>query len=188
MITQEVLDRAYQVAAFSARESGKYHLLDEMNAAAIEGVAMAATTWDPSAGVPFVSFACIRARGACQDLLRHWYGRPNRASGPKMQAANIDLHEMGIYDTASGIDDSAELRWFGLTQGPRCEYLIERIKEILNPKQWEALSTYLTGDTLQSVADKLGLTESRASQLRQEAIARLVEHRDELSLFDPRAA
>ena len=71
---------------------------DEMVSVGLEGLVLAADTWDPDAGTQFSTWAHLKIRWAIQEFLQHldWMGRRGRDKAKRLEKARAQLtHSLG---------------------------------------------------------------------------------------------
>ena len=127
--------------------------IDELKSAAYLGLTQAAISFDPNFGVEFATHAIPRIKGAMGDYLRElqW--------GPKsMQSLDLPIGEETLGDTVIQKNQSHEIT---ILDG-----LEDRSKEIVS-------MYYIEGFTLKEIGSKIGVKESRVSQLLSETRNRL---------------
>jgi RNA polymerase sigma factor for flagellar operon FliA len=188
---------------------------DDLESAALFGLAQAARTFDPARGIAFEHHAANRVRGALLDELRgaDWASRSVRARGRQLQQATDELTvrlgrapsqpevaaELGVepavvrklqedvhratvlnYDsivTDGEVEDllpaEGETPDQVLVQRERLSYLVDAISAL--PERLRAVVTgyFFEERPMQEIAAELGVTESRVSQLRSEALVLL---------------
>jgi len=131
--------------------------LEELEAAAYLGLVQAANSYDPMSCDQFSAFAIRRIIGAIQDYLRElsWGKRKQ----PWNREVDFVLEDILIVDKEQDDD------------------LFEKIIDCL-PERWKLVirKYYLFSESLQVIADFLGVTESRAFQLLVQSRNRLREY------------
>ncbi len=194
--------------------------LDDLVGAGSIGLLQAMTSFDPSRGLAFSTFAVQRIRGAMIDELRSrdWAPRSVRARARQMAAAERELgSELGREPTARetamrlGVDLPTYWRWkqdtdntalVSLDQGPAGEpgaatplelvadrtavaadddldreeeLAMMRASLLAMPERERMVLTlsYYEELTLREIAEVLGVTESRVSQIRTQAVRKL---------------
>jgi RNA polymerase sigma factor for flagellar operon FliA len=188
---------------------------DDLESAALFGLAQAARTFDQTRGIAFEHHAVNRVRGAVLDELRgaDWASRSVRARGRQLQQATDELTvrlgrtpsqaevaaELGVepavvrkleedvhratvlnYDsivTDGEIEDllpaDGDTPDQVLVKRERLSYLVDAISAL--PERLRAVVTgyFFEERPMQEIATELGVTESRVSQLRSEALVLL---------------
>jgi RNA polymerase sigma factor for flagellar operon FliA len=179
---------------------------DDLASAGYAALVTAAQAFDPQRGIPFGKFAAMRVRGALLDELRgmDWASRSVRARARRADVARQELTAklgrtptatelaellgVGVSELATVDDDvqrAAVLSLQGFTSGAAEDLVTDAG---MNPEETllhrerigylhDAVAV-LPERPLLEVAAELGVTESRVSQLRTEALALL---RDGLS-------
>src|SRR6266511_555409 len=187
-LVDEHLPLVRQAVSDMSRRLPRHVRKDDLESAAMLGLAQAARSFDPDRGVAFERHASNRIRGALLDELRgaDWASRSVRSKARRMQRTADELavelgHEPTRVQLAAqlGVDTQA----------------LERLEEnvhratVLNydsiVEQGEELLPTGEERPMHEIADELGVTESRVSQLRTEALALI---RDGLTAnLDPEA-
>ncbi|HET9732075.1 MAG TPA: sigma-70 family RNA polymerase sigma factor [Acidimicrobiales bacterium] len=227
VLVESHLPLARQVAATAARRLPRHVVRDDLESAALEGLAAAAAAFDPGRGTPFAQFARLRIHGAVVDELRSmdWAPRSLRRDARRLDAAlsslmgelgrqptgselasgmgvgvidvnrlQRELHQAAVlnYDAAGPNGESdAVLPAHG--PGPEATvlnfeiraYLADAIRQLPERLRLVVVDYFFEERPMQDIARRLGVTESRVSQMRAEALALL---RDGLnSQLDPDA-
>lgn len=136
---------------------------DEAQAAAHEGLWMAAMRFDPSNGAKFVTYATRRIAGQINDYLRVLNGRHGQKDIGKVRLDHVvsgehDQREQNGYsllpqpDTTAARLDAEDL-WRVAMRGMNKK---ERLIVIMHSR---------LGETMKTVGRHLGLSESRVSQM-----------------------
>jgi RNA polymerase sigma factor for flagellar operon FliA len=188
---------------------------DDLESAALLGLAQAARTFDASRGTAFEHHAANRVRGAVLDELRgaDWASRSVRARSRRLQQATDELTvrlgrapsraeiaaELGVepevvrklqddvhratvlnYDsiaTDGEIEDllpsQGETPDQVLVKRERLSYLVDAISALPARLRTVVTGYFFEERPMQQIADELGVTESRVSQLRSEALVLL---------------
>jgi RNA polymerase sigma factor FliA len=187
---------------------------DDLMSAGMYAVALSASSFDPTRGVPFARFAAIRIRGAITDELRtmDWASRAVRSKAREIDTVRTDLqrrlghapstdevaHKMGVAssDVTSADADVQRANVLSLqaltadggtevlaSRGESPEGLLVRREQIgylrdavaMLPDRLRAVITgyFLEQRKMTDIAADLGVTESRVSQMRAEALVLL---------------
>jgi RNA polymerase sigma factor for flagellar operon FliA len=188
---------------------------DDLEAAALLGLAQAARTFDPTRGTAFEHHAANRVRGAVLDELRgaDWASRSVRARGRRLQQATDELTvrlgrapsraevaaDLGVepelvrrleddvhratvlnYDsivTDGEVEDllpaESETPDQVLVKRERLSYLVDAISALPARLRTVVTGYFFEERPMQEIAGELGVTESRVSQLRSEALVLL---------------
>ena len=163
------LDLARLVAAATLRGKPSNITYDDLLGAAYEGLVQAALSYDPSKSDSFVSWARRRLNGAVLDALRREDLLPRsqrRALAGQTFAAVVPLEAAGEPHSADHADQVAAS--VTVRQTLR--------KAPLSPTQAVALADHQAEIPQAVTAAALGLTCSRVSQLRYEALRVCREH------------
>jgi RNA polymerase sigma factor FliA len=185
---------------------------DDLESAALLGLAQAARTFDPTRGIAFEHHAANRVRGALLDELRgaDWASRSVRARGRQLQQATDELTirlgrspsvsevaaELGVepevvrklqddvhratvlnYDSIVADGEVDDLLPSGgdapdqvLVQRERLSYLVDAVSTLPERLRVVVTAYFFEERPMQEIAADLGVTESRVSQLRSEAL------------------
>ncbi|HEV8651055.1 MAG TPA: sigma-70 family RNA polymerase sigma factor [Actinomycetes bacterium] len=188
---------------------------DDLESAAMLGLAQAARTYDPTRGIAFERHAGNRVRGALLDALRDsdWASRSVRSRARQMQRAADDLAvrlgrtpsvpevaaELGIepgsvhklledvhratvlnYDSIAAEGDAEGLLPADgetpdqvLLDRERLAYLADAVVALPERLRLVVTAYFLEERPVLEIAAELGVTESRVSQLRSEALVLL---------------
>jgi RNA polymerase sigma factor FliA len=188
---------------------------DDLESAAMLGLAQAARTFDPGRGIAFERHAAHRVRGALLDALRDsdWASRSVRARARQMQRAADDLAvrlgrtpsvaevaaELGVdlgsvhrlqedvhratvlnYDSILAEGDAEDLLPAAaetpdqvLLDRERHAYLADAVVALPERLRRVVTAYFFEERPMLEIAAELGVTESRVSQLRSEALVLL---------------
>lgn len=154
------------------------HLREDAEGFGMIGLCHAAKKFDPSRKVRFGTFAALRIRGAIRDGLREidHLTRNHRAAIKRGEAADVRLGSLAF---VVGRNDDGAATTLGDLVGrndpaPRDPGFWRAATKGLVPLERDALLFYFRdGLTMGSVGARLGLSESRISQVLSEAIRRL---------------
>lgn len=135
---------------------------DDVLSVAHERVVEAAYRYDPARGVPFPIFVAVQLRGAFADAARATLGRGLDKQLQQLPA-NPDLAEQlrPLWPTLPVFD--AEMR----------DYDVERALAQLPPRCRFVLAQVMAGASQIEIAEALGVHQTRVSQVKSDAIARL---------------
>lgn len=200
----------YQVTEL-ARRLPSHIYRDDLASAGFEALVLAAQNYDPDSGVPFVSYASIRIRGALLDELRavdsvsrttrrrlrqidevsaKLAARTGQAPDRKMvaKALGVNVDDVQAVQAQSGnrllsihTDEGTELQVADESASPE-DQLVEADERLCLqaaiaclPQRMRFIvqQTYLANVPLEQVAEHLGLTQSRVSQLRGDSLVLL---------------
>src|SRR6266511_2587824 len=198
---------------------------DDLESAAMLGLAQAARSFDPDRGIAFERHASNRIRGALLDELRgaDWASRSVRSKARRMQrtadelavelgheptrvqlAAQLgvdtqalerleeNVHRATVLNYDSIVEQGEELLPTGeappeavLLDRERRAYLVDAVLALPERLRQVVRGYFFEERPMHEIADELGVTESRVSQLRTEALALI---RDGLTAnLDPEA-
>jgi len=187
---------------------------DELSSAGMMALVVAAQSYDPDRGVPFVRYASIRIRGALLDELRSmdWAARSVRTQAREMENVEHRLAaalgrtprpaELAAALGVSGTEleslqyDVARARTLSLqgfapetgpelmadaTAGPealllfreKLGYLHQSIEALPERLRFVVVAYFFEQRQMADIGAELGVTESRVSQLRAEALRAL---------------
>ena len=211
-LVREHLSLARQAVNEVARRVPAHVNRDDLESAALLGLAQAARTFDPERGASFERHAANRIRGALLDELRgsDWASRSVRSRARRMQHAADDLtlrlgrtpttgelaaklgtdtaalhklaedvHRATVlnYDSIVADGDADDLLPSGdhgpdqvLVDRERRAYLADAILTLPERLRRVVIGYFYEERPMQELASELGVTESRVSQLRAEAL------------------
>lgn len=210
----------YLVAEMSSRIPS-YVSRDDLESAAMVGLAQAARGYDESRGVPFDRFASRRIRGALLDELRSrdWATRSVRSSARAVHAAsdqltaqlgrvptsleiathlNCDVSEIdavaagvaranvvnyeSLFEDGDGEnllpEDESASPDACLLERERHAYLVDAVAALPARLRQVVMGYFFEERSMHDLGEELGVTDSRISQMRAEALALLKEGLD----------
>jgi RNA polymerase sigma factor FliA len=172
---------------------------DDLVSAGMAALVVSAQGYDESRGVPFARFAAIRIRGALVDELRSmdWASRSVRGRAREVEQVRNQLavtlsrspradevaNSMGVsVSELSAIDAGASMMPDN-QRGPeqllldreQLGYLHDAIDELPERLRYVVRAYFFEQRQMSDIATELGVTESRISQLRAEAL-KLMRH------------
>ena len=147
---------------------------DELFSAGMYGLMRAARSYDPSRGAGFKTYAYHRIRGAILDDLRRLdflprslrdRARTNGEDAPSMVAipTDEDGHESLAARPAAAVSEQEDMH----------EVLHREIDNLPDKMRIVMALYYREGVKMRDIGEKLGLTESRVSQIHSNAVTRL---------------
>src|SRR5829696_716672 len=171
------LHLAGQAVSELARRLPSHVNRDDLSSAAMLGLAQAARSWDPGRGASFERHAATRIRGALLDELRDsdWASRSVRSRARRLQQAGEELTgRLGRTPTQAELATDCPAStappttsWStgsgGRTCPMPCLALPERLRAVV-------IGYFFQERPMLEIAGELGVTESRVSQLRAEAL------------------
>jgi RNA polymerase sigma factor for flagellar operon FliA len=140
--------------------------VDDLMQAGWEGYLQARARYSGERGASFLTFAGWRIQGAMQDELRRQAQMPRRArqEGRALEWLPFDDAVDSVVEDGpergATIEREREALWAAVDALP------ERLRQIV---RWY----YLDGETICVIGRRLGVSESRVSQLSKEALGRL---------------
>lgn len=211
-LVHEHLALVRQAVSDMSRRLPRHVRKDDLESAAMLGLAQAARSFDPDRGIAFERHASNRIRGALLDELRgaDWASRSVRSKARRMQRTADELavelgHEPTRHQLAAelGVDAQAlerleedvhratvlnydsiveqggeELLPTGeeppeavLLDRERRAYLVDAVLALPERLRKVVTGYFFEERPMHRIADELGVTESRVSQLRTEALA-----------------
>ncbi len=188
---------------------------DDLESAAMAGLAQAARSFDPERGIAFERYAATRIRGALLDELRgrDWASRSVRCKARKLsgaseeltnrlgriptieeiadylgvekqavQSVNDDVHRAVVlnYDSVLADGDAEHIMPSDLSspdvlilEQERRSYLVDAVMALPERLRRVVIGYFFEERPMHELADELGVSESRISQMRAEALALL---------------
>src|SRR6266508_2050126 len=224
-LVDEHLPLVRQAVSDMSRRLPRHVRKDDLESAAMLGLAQAARSFDPDRGIAFERHASNRIRGALLDELRgaDWASRSVRSKARRMQrtadelavelgheptrvqlAAQLgvdtqalerleeNVHRATVLNYDSIVEQGEELLPTGeappeavLLDRERRAYLVDAVLALPERLRQVVRGYFFEERPMHEIADELGVTESRVSQLRTEALALI---RDGLTAnLDPEA-
>ena len=199
-LTQEHVDRAFQIARWYGRRTPRVELSD-LESAALEGLVKAARDWDPQRALrrkrpagqrrSFWTFACTRILGEMRDELRRLdhLTRDQRAMVTENPNGQLALAEEGLHwiDPREPLPLDASVT---AEHGEDASSIVELIEEPRDPidnfelrdafcragaelperEKFVLVKREIEGLSNTELADAFEVTEGRASQLRGAAL------------------
>ncbi|HYZ91267.1 MAG TPA: sigma-70 family RNA polymerase sigma factor [Actinomycetota bacterium] len=160
------------------------------------GLAEAWDRFDASRGVAFDVYAIPRVRGAIIDAIRagDWVPRKARQKAREtgtnlMLLISLDAHSDGDQPASDRLADESELPGDDLAACETRRELMGAINRLPERERLIVTLRYFEGTQLAEIASRLGVTESRVSQLHARALRMLKSSLDALeALPAPSAA
>jgi RNA polymerase sigma factor for flagellar operon FliA len=188
---------------------------DDLESAAMAGLAQAARSFDPERGIAFERYAATRIRGALLDELRSrdWASRSVRCKARKLSSASEELtnrlgripsieeiaDHLGVemhavqtvtddvhravvlnYDSVMADGDAEHIMPSDLRspdvlilEQERRSYLIDAVMALPERLRRVVIGYFFEERPMHELADELGVSESRISQMRAEALSLL---------------
>ena len=180
-LTAEHVDLVRRVANRLHRRLGATRDLDDLVSDGLEAIALAANSWKADGGMPLEKWLAMKARFGMIDGLRRENGRYEDARRHRRSMVSLDapvddavpdvtLHDM-VPDPAQDVVECVEAR-----------LALARLSE-LPAREREALIGTSVGEGVDAVAENLGISPSRVTELRQRGLARIEP--DTGSMFAP---
>src|SRR6266540_4282557 len=179
-LVDEHLPLVRQAVSDMSRRLPRHVRKDDLESAAMLGLAQAARSFDPDRGIAFERHASNRIRGALLDELRgaDWASRSVRSKARRMQRTADELGEE-LLPTGEAPPEAV------LLDRERRAYLVDAVLALPERLRQVVRGYFFEERPMHEIADELGVTESRVSQLRTEALALI---RDGLTAnLDPEA-
>lgn len=146
----------------------------DLHAAALLGLVRAAHAFDPSLGVPFLAFARARMRWSVLDELRSMdlLARPGRRTGTtdrySSRAVAVGIESAG--DVADAVAASPEA---DALENELVEAVRAAVARLPARSRAVIVGHFVEGRPMRDLADDLGVTPSRVSQLCNDGIRQL---------------
>src|SRR5919199_1753556 len=153
---------------------------DDLVGAGSLALVQAARAFDPELGVPFARFASTRIRGAMLDHMRQrdWATRSVRSRARSLATAAEELTK-ALHRQPTDAELAAAA---GMS-----EQDVRAVLQVPDRARLVVTGYYLEDRQLTDIAEELGVTQSRASQLRSEGLDLLKEALSRLLEDDARA-
>lgn len=181
---------ARTIARAFIRRAAECHS-DQYESAAMEGLVRAANSWNPERGATFRTWAGHRIRGAILDfqrsgdtVTRHY--KAEARHGRPVDPARLERVRFLSGEAILAIEDGAKIRGraFESIAAPAPDMdPVERLEiwdrlfwglaRLNNSEAYALFGYFVLGRKLADIGRSLGVTESRACQLYQEAIVKL---------------
>lgn len=183
-LVHEYTNLAHAAVADALRWIPPYIETDDLYSAALLALVRCARRYDPDQGVPFGSYARTRVRGAVLDELRRidWRSRGDRRR-IREGAAPVGLspdRPLSLDHLVDNDDESIAMRIEDARPDPETELLRRELVEYVAdavvelPTRLQAVvRNYLREEPLGALADHLGVSPCRVSQMRSEAFTLL---------------
>ena len=138
-------------------------LADEYESEAMVALAQAALSYDPETGVRFKTFAYRRITGCFQDVSRNWVSQGCGRTREGMPET-VSIHAPGIYDRTIDHQLASEDHPIGWEEEYQDE--VRGLARRLPKANQEAFTAYhAMGLSMKLVAERIGISESRVSQI-----------------------
>jgi RNA polymerase sigma factor for flagellar operon FliA len=220
-LVREHLPLVHYLVAEMSNRIPSYVSRDDLESAAMAGLAQAARSFDADRGVPFDRFASRRIRGALLDELRSrdWATRSVRASARAVHqasdeltarlgrapssaeiAAHLECDVADVQAVAAGVaranivnyeslfedgtaenllpEDDAAAPDARLLERERQAYLVDAVAALPERLRQVVMGYFFEERSMHDIAEELGVTDSRISQMRAEALSLLREGLD----------
>lgn len=165
MLVGEV-QHAHAVARWLARRYHVAHLADELEGAALVGLAEAHLSWKPDGGCTYTAWCTTFMVNRATDALRSWMGRNRRRLGYPVKAeASIDDLTDYVEQLLPASPSAEDVALADECDDPRLKHVLAALVDF-DLRAVEAMWCVAHGETVQEVADRWGVTESRISQIR----------------------
>lgn len=178
-VTAVDVDRARRVAhsfVRRARTDDQSMIRSDIMSDALYGLALAARDFDPDRGVPWANYAGLQSRNAIVNGVRHRMGRPDRgqlAAQLRLAPAGVDQPQWLDWQVG-GCEDPA-IAEFESSETARALYRQAQqvIAEGHGINEGRVFRERVAGRLQREIADDLGVTESRVSQIAANTVRRL---------------
>ena len=214
-LVREHLPLVHYVVSDMAGRIPRHVSRDDLESAAMAGLAQAARSFDPDRGIAFERYAATRIRGALLDELRgrDWASRSVRSKARKLSAASEDLtNQLGRTPTIEELADHLGVEKRNIEsvnddvhravvlnfdsvfaegdaehimpadalspdvvilERERRSYLMDAVLALPERLQRVVTGYFFEERPMHELADELGVSESRISQMRAEALGLL---------------
>jgi RNA polymerase sigma factor for flagellar operon FliA len=214
-LVRDHLTLVHYVVSDMAARIPRHVSRDDLESAAMAGLAQAARSFDPERGIAFERYAATRIRGALLDELRgrDWASRSVRGKARKLSAASEELtnrlgripsieeiaDHLGVekqavqsvtddvhravvlnYDSVLADGDGEHIMPSDLSspdvlilEQERRSYLIDAVVALPERLRRVVVGYFFEERPMHELADELGVSESRISQMRAEALSLL---------------
>jgi RNA polymerase sigma factor for flagellar operon FliA len=144
---------------------------EELHNAALIGLWDASKTFDESRGYQFSTFAAFRVRGEMKDHLRSLSRGPRTSEQPVVFSLDPTDDDNRNFRQLIPSEAPSPVEQFILSES--IELMLVALKEIPDQYAFVLRRYYLESALMREIAEELGLTEGRISQIRVQAIDRL---------------
>lgn len=161
------LSLAYHLAGKKAWRCPRAVTKEDLESPALQGLWKAAQRFDESHGASFPTYASRIIHGHMQDYLR------SLAMFPRPKGEVPDFTPLDALDFEL-LEDLGPSPLDNATKSDLRAFIEQRIALLGDPRLRQVIElTFFEGQTLKSVGEMLGVTESRACQLRRKALTGL---------------
>ena len=148
----------------------------ELQSDALLGVTHAVRAWRPDGGASLATYVRLRAIGAVRDGIRDRGIVPRAAYAagvrvedlPEQRRRPLSAEALAFHGWSPRVPDFAD-------RVAVTDQLVRALAALPAREQYVVRASVLRGDRLRVIGDELGLTESRVSQVRSAALAKLRE-------------
>ncbi len=137
-----------------------FGMADEIRAAALRGLWEAARKFDPSRGFKFETYAIHRIRGHIIDWTRDELGR-RKTDGTSRRVKVVDYDVLRVGDQREALREIMARDTF------------EASISMLNAREKQMVRLRVRGYTMNEIAERVGVSESRISQQFKEIFAKM---------------
>lgn len=183
MTTQQLVEQYIPLAnklAYQRKKTlPKFVDIDELRSAAYLGLVEAASRFDPTLGIAFVTFAYPRIFGAIHDYLREqgWMKKNGKVQMLSLDSYYDNSDDCTLKDTIAAKEESETEECFDVITLP----LDRQAKEILH-------GYFIDEYSMREVGEQFGVSESRICQLIKQYKDKIRTSWNEAELYSELAA
>ncbi len=180
-VTAADVDRARRIAhsfVLRAPADNRSMIRSDAMSDALIGLALAARDFDPDRGVPWSSYAGLQSRNAIVNGIRHRQG--HRGGGSvvaQMRLAPSGVNQMPWLDSQAEPVGDPMVAEFESAETARALY--RQAQQVIaaghSINEGRVFRERVAGRSQREIADDLGVTESRVSQISARIVRRMVE-------------